>query len=77
MKIVVYDREDSHGEGRHYLTVEIDGETVFEVHDGEPEDNTLMRNFNDCFKLPDLLLRAFEAGKLGTSFDIERKEETW
>ena len=33
--------------------------------DGEPEDNSLSRNFNDVYSIPDLLIQAYEAGKSG------------
>ena len=39
---------------RRFVTIYIDGKEVFSVCDGEPEDNTLGRNFNDVFKLPEI-----------------------
>lgn len=56
---------------RYDYTLEIDGKVEFDVYDGEPEDNSLMRNFNDCVKIPDLLKRAYEAGKNGEEFELE------
>lgn len=52
------------------LKISIDGETVFQAHDGEPEDNTLSRNFNDCFGIAQLLERAWKAGKNGEEFTL-------
>ena len=52
------------------LEILIDGETVFSVCNAEPEDNTLSRNFSDCYNIPELLERAFLAGKNGETFEI-------
>lgn len=40
----------------------INGEVVFAVFDGEPEDNTIGRNFNDVYKLEDIIKKVHEAG---------------
>jgi hypothetical protein len=47
---------------REFLTITIDGKTVFSAHDGEPEDNSLCRNFSNCKHIPSLLKLAYEAG---------------
>ena len=52
------------------IKIEIDGKAVFSVYDGEPEDNTLNRNFNDCRKINNLMQKAYDAGKAGHSFEI-------
>jgi hypothetical protein len=45
-------------------------------YDGEPEDNTLMRNFNDVFHIIDLMQAAYEVGKSGEPFEtIDRSFE--
>lgn len=36
-----------------------------------PEDNTLSCNFADCFDIPELLRKAWEAGRRGEEFEIE------
>lgn len=54
------------------IIIEIDDKGVFTAHDGEPEDNTLGRNFNDCLKIVELLKQAYEAGKRGEAFDLEQ-----
>jgi len=61
---------------RDAYEIEIDGKTVFSVHDGEPEDNSLGRNFNDCYRITSLLKRAYEAGKNGEEFTIEATDLT-
>ena len=50
---------------RGYLQIKLHDDVVFTVMDGEPEDNTLNRNFADCFGIPGLLSDAYEAGKAG------------
>lgn len=53
------------------LVIEIDGKENFSVYDGEPEDNNLYRNFNDCFKIIDLLKKVYEAGINKEELNIE------
>lgn len=82
MKVTVLSLTDESIKRREYkdvLTIEIDGKRVFEVYDGESEDANLMRDFNDCFKIPDLLRSAYEAGKAGEDFsvEIERVDELY
>ncbi len=40
--------------------------------DGEPEDNTLGRNFNGVYSIVELMRAAHEAGKRGEPFEIEK-----
>jgi hypothetical protein len=53
------------------LEIFIDDKEVFSVGAGEPEDNILSRNFNDCYKIPNLLELAYNAGKNGEEFKVE------
>ena len=76
MKIQVIKRENVE-DWRDRLTIEIDGFPVFDVSDGEPEDNNLDRNFQDCRNVVDLMKRAWEAGKKGESFSAETKQKGW
>jgi len=61
------------------LEIVLDGVTKFSVHSDEqyPEDNRLSDNFEDCYDIPELLLKAYEAGKRGEDFTVEyvREEE--
>jgi len=57
------------------LSIEINGEEKFSVHDGEPEDNSLGRNFSSCYGIPSLLKAAYEAGKAGEDFIVEETNE--
>jgi hypothetical protein len=43
-------------------------------HDGEPEDATLARDFNDVYGIPDLIAKVAEAAAAGRKFQIIRKE---
>ena len=44
------------------LKISVDNDLVFEVFDGCDEDNTLSRNFADCFKIKAMMKAAYEAG---------------
>ncbi len=57
--------------------IEVDGEEVFEAYDGEPEDSNLSRDFNAIYSIPDLMKRAYEAGKAGETFEIEDTIGDW
>ncbi len=77
MKMTIFTLNEKGLENRDYLdiyAIELDGEKVFQVADGEPEDNTLCRNFSDVFGLETLLTRIYELGKSGEELEIESKE---
>ena len=74
MKVIFRTSQDDFDYGQT-LSIEIDGKEVFSVYDGEPEDNNLSRNFNDCFIIDDLLRKAYEAGKNGEPLEIEWVED--
>ena len=57
---------------RDYLTITIDGKESFRVYDGEPEDATLARDFNDCWGIVDLMKKAYDAGIAGEGFVVSR-----
>jgi hypothetical protein len=50
---------------RDFLAVSVNGNTVMSVHDGEPEDNNLGRNFSEVHNVVKLIRLAHEAGKAG------------
>lgn len=56
---------------RSYLAIEVDGKMEVEFLDGEPEDANLSRDFGDCYLIPSLMRKAYEAGKNGESFELE------
>lgn len=47
-------------------------DVVAAFRDGEPEENCLAINFNDVYKIEELIKAAYEAGRAGEPFDIER-----
>lgn len=47
---------------RQRYTVFVDGEEVFSVHDGEPEDSNLNRDFSDCLSVASLMQDAYDRG---------------
>ena len=69
MKVIII-HEELRDEWRSALGIFIDGEAVFSVIDGEPEDNNLSRNFSDCYVIRGMMQAAYEAGKAGESFEI-------
>lgn len=42
--------ETNSGDGESY-SILVDDAEMYSVHDGEPEDNTLCRNFSDCYNV--------------------------
>lgn len=60
---------------RSAVVVQVDGKQAMSFKDGEPEDNTIDRNFNDIFNLPELLRQAHEAGKRGEELVIENSDK--
>ena len=60
----IWDHED----WRTSLTYTLDGQCIFAVHEGEPEDRSISRDFKDCRKLISLMRLAYEAGKRGEPF---------
>lgn len=50
----------------------INGKEVFSVYDGEPENNNIARNFNDVYKIIDIIKMAYEAGKNGEELTIDK-----
>lgn len=56
------------------IEIKINGIEMFSVYDGEPEDNTLNRNFRSCYNILPLIEMAYNAGKAGEKLEIERLE---
>lgn len=54
------------------LEIVIDDITKFHVYNDSfsIEDNTLSRNFSDCYDIPLLLEKAYQAGKNGEKLEI-------
>ena len=59
---------------RAALTIHIDGTKKLSFWEGEPEDNNLGRNFNDCYSIVSFMKMAYEAGKNGETLEISKKE---
>lgn len=74
MKVIVKTLTDEAIKRRNYcdaVEIVMDGKKVFSVGDGEPEDNNLSRNFNDCYFIDSIIKQAHEAGKNGEALEIE------
>ena len=77
MKVEIITLTEAALEERDYcdiLFIKINGKKVFEVSDGEPEDNNLGRNFNDCYQIRNLLEMAHEAGKKQEELSVTASE---
>ncbi|OPH61855.1 hypothetical protein BC351_01025 [Paenibacillus ferrarius] len=48
--------------------------TSVRFHDGESEDNTISRNFNDVNRITDLMIIAYNAGKNGEEMVFKNSE---
>ena len=48
---------------RSFYGIKVNGKQECFFIDGEPEDANLMRDFNDVLSIPDLMKKAYEAGK--------------
>jgi hypothetical protein len=59
------------------LEIVLDETTKFKVscNTDSMEDNMLSRNFSDCYDIPTLLRKAYEAGKNGEDFTVEYAEK--
>ena len=74
MKVIVTERVDFEW-GYEELEIVINDNTKFKVGSYDaPEDNTLSRNFSDCYDIPELLRKAYDAGRNGEKFEIEYVE---
>lgn len=69
MKVEIYDKENSYDEFRYHYDI-VAGDMVLSFSDGEPEDNTLSRNFSDVYSIPKLIEMAYQAGKSGEELEI-------
>ena len=61
---------------RNELEITIDEKTKFYVYDEDySEQNNLANNFEDCYSIPELLAKAYRAGKEGQEIKIDYLEE--
>lgn len=74
MKIVETWADDDYG-CRSATRLEINDEVMYELVDGEPEDNSLARNFS--FNIEEVLRKAYDAGEAGSGFDYTHKNVSW
>ena len=61
---------------RQSFEIWVDGKIALSFSDGEPEDNCLGRNFNDCYKIVDLLKKVWDAGAFESTGLIVEKVES-
>ena len=61
-----------------FYMIKIDGKVVFQVHDGETEDNIICRNFNDIYKLPNIFEKVVDAMKNNENIEIKSyRSDEW
>ena len=55
------------------LDIKIDGETEFSIYELSdcPEDATFSRDLSDCNGIPEMLRKAYYAGKAGEEFSVQ------
>jgi len=73
MNVTTKTRTDAELEEYDYrdeLEITVNGKVEFCVWEGEPEDRILGRDFNDCYKITDLMKMAYEAGMKGEGLTI-------
>lgn len=74
MEVTIKSLSESQIEENDYqdrVDIEVNGKRVVSFSDGEPEDNTLGRNFRGVYNIPDLMKQANEAGRAGEEFTIK------
>ena len=65
MKITTIEKETDNGNYFKIILETNDGKESLTFYDGDPEDNNLARNFNDCYCVTELIRAAYRAGKNG------------
>lgn len=78
MEIIEYSLTEDQIEQNDYkddysLTINFENNNNFYLNfiDGEAEDNNLMRNFNDCYWIKEVLIEAYNAGKRNENLIIK------
>ena len=59
---------------RNRIVININNEKVFDIRDDEPEDSNLSRSFSDCYKITNLIRKAYNAGRNGEDFELKEIE---
>ena len=75
MNVKVITQSDKFMENHDYISffvIEVDGKEKVSFIDGEPEDSTISRNFSGVMSIPALMRSAYEAGKNGQDFILEK-----
>lgn len=62
---------------RNAFVVVVNGKSFLNFVDGEPEDNSISRNFNDILNIGSLIERAIKARDSGESVEIKNEEMSW
>lgn len=76
MIVEAISREDK-SDYRSAFEIKVNGEEVFSIWEGEPEDATLSRDMNAVYSIPTLMQKAFDAGVAGEEFTITEIDKDW
>jgi len=57
-----------------FIKIDFDGRQQFYVSEGEPEDNTLNRNFSGCYMIQRMLEQVYIAGQKGEDIQFINKQ---
>lgn len=71
MKVVAINIKPNSNYDEASFAVVVDGDVMVKAGGGEPEDNTIYRDLNFVFDIPDMLRAAYDAGRAGEYFVIE------
>ena len=75
MKIkTVYEHDKEYWKWETY-DIEVDGEGAISVGSPEPEDASLTRDLKFAYDIVPLMKRAWEAGKRGEDFTVEKETD--
>jgi hypothetical protein len=76
MKIMTYYDDDAKNYGEYErFVIKVNNKIILSAGHGEPEDNSLGRDLNFVFSIPEWMKMAYEAGKNGEDFNIIESEE--
>lgn len=74
MKVVEIHSKDKKYYGWDGFRIDVDGKSRISVGRPEPEDCSIDRDLSFVFKISRLMQEAYEAGKRGESFEVDKIE---
>lgn len=68
---------DNDWEYRNGIVITMDDKTIIRLYDWETEDNTLSRNFSDCYNIYSIIKDVYELGRKWVEIDFDSKDVSW